>query len=418
MAITSILEDIPDYNPAFNDIEVLVDSSQKASANFKYVFIISINGVQVATKKVVPEPVNQYGYCNVGEIIASYIETQIPAYNSTAGFEYALSSPVLTFDVQYGEEYGTPPVTQEPTDSSLGRYAWAASFIHTRWINRIKFSPSAAFDPYIMKPISTTRPFLTNYKTPKVGIGDLGWHFVLLENVAHAHDCLINTYDSSGSLISTFVVDNGLSTSDPEDKMLSVASAPQSLNNIDNSNISSGAQPIITSSVASYTIQLRDALSSFIGEELTFTICEPCRYERYRVHFLNEFGGFDAFNFDSRNQITTSVERKSYEKHVNRLSASGISRGQEYDGKQDYYGMSQDSLKLRSGYLTEDEHNWLKEMVNSTQLYLEFDDAGTQNFRPIRMKTSRWEEKVTSIDKLFKLEVEVEFSHADRKQRR
>ena len=312
MAITSILEDIPDYNPAFNEIEVLVDSSQKASANLKYVFLIYVNGVQVATKKVVPEPDNLYGYCNVGEIIASYIETQIPAYDSDKGFEYALSSPVLTFDVYYGEEYGAPPVTFEPTMSSTNLYAWSASFIHTRWINRIKFSPSAAFDPYQMEPVSTTRPFLTNYKTPKVGIGDLGWHFALLKDPGDAVDYTVNTYDSSGAAISSFVIDSNLNTTPINALMISIATAPQSLNNIDNAHISTGAQPIITSSVASYDFQIRDGSGDPIGEEITVTICEPCRYERYRVHFLNEMGGFDAFNFDSRNQITTSVERKSY----------------------------------------------------------------------------------------------------------
>lgn len=418
MAITSILEDIPDYNPAFNDIECLVDSSQKAQTNFKYVFIIYVNGVQVVTKKVIPEPDNQYGYCNVGEIIASYIETQIPTFDSDAGFEYGLSSPFIEFDVYYAEEYGATPVTQEPTDSSLGRYAWAASFIHTRWINRIKFSPSAAFDPYLMKPVSTTRPFLTNYKTPEVGISDLGWHFIMLDTDTDADHALITTYNSAGGVISSFIVDNNLTTGVTEAKYLSVATSPQSLNNIDNANISTGAQPIITSSVASYYIGIYDSSNQTIGEGLTFTICEPCRYTRYRVHLLNEMGGFDSFNFDSRSQITTKVDRKSYEKHVNRLGSGGITRGQEYDGKQDYWAMSTDSLRLRSDYLTEGQHDWLKEMVNSTQLYLEFDDNGTQNFRPIRMKTSRWEQKETSIDKLFKLEVEVEFSNSDRKQRR
>lgn len=416
MAITSILEDIPTINPAFNDIECLVDSSQKLQPNFKYVFQVYVNGLLIATKKTIPEPDNQYGYCNIGEIIASYIETQIPNFDTTNGFDYALSSPVLKFDVYYGEEYGEPPATFEPTDSSLDRTAWCASFIHTRWINRIKFSPGAAFDPFVMKPTSTTRPFLTNYKTPKVGVADLGWHFILLEDAADADNCIVNTYDSAGGLINTFVFDNGLAVSSPESLMLSVASAPQSLNNI--ATLSTGAQPIITSAVDTYTIQLRDSTNATIGEEITFEICEPCRYERYRVHFLNEFGGFDSFNFDSRNQITTSVTRKQYSKKVNRLSSGGIERGQQYDGKQDYWASSQDSLKLRSDYLTEDEHNWLKELVNTTQLYLEFDDSGTNNFRPIRMKSSSWKQKETTIDKLFKLELDVEFSHADRKQRR
>ncbi len=419
MAIIGILEEIPDYNPVYNPIEIVVTSSQKLQVNFKYIFFIRVNGVQVAQKLVIPSTTDSYGYCDVSEILAAYVNEQIPSVTSKRCFEYGLSSPIIEFEIEIGEEYGSPPVSFEPTMTTGLKYAWSASLSHVQWTNRIKFNASSAFTNFTMQPVSTTRPFLTTYKTPKVSINDLGWHFIMLDNASDAHHASITTYDSSGGVISSFIVDNSLITGTIEAKLLSVATSPKSLNNIVNSEISSGSQPIITSSVASYHIGIYDSLNQSIGEGLTFTIQEPCRYEFYRLHFLNRYGGFDSFNFTSRNQITTKMTRMSYSRHETRILSNGrLDRLQQYDGKQDFHVTSQDSLKLRSDYLTEDENNWLKELIQSPQIYLEFDDVGNNNLRPVRMVSSSWTEKVTSIDKLFKLELNLEFSHADRIQRR
>ena len=419
MAITSILEAIPDYNPVYNPIEVVVDSSQKLQPNFRYVFQIHVGGVLVATKKSLPSQTNAYGYCDVGEILAAYVAEQIPDYTSDKGFEYGLESPIIDFQVYYGEEYGTPPVTFEPTMDSGLKYAWSASLNHVLWTNRIKFSPSAAFTNFTMQTPSTTRPFLTNYKTPTVKIEDLGWHFIMLDTDTDADHMEIKTFDSAGALISTFAIDNNVTTGVTEAKLLSVASSPQSLNNVDNAQFSVGVQPVIISTVASYTIEIQDSLNVAIGETLTFTLGGNCRYTPYRLHFLNRLGGFDAFNFTSRNEISTKMDRKQYSRHENRILSTGaLDRLQQYDGKQDYHVTSQDSLKVRSEYLTQAENEWLKELIQSPQIYLEFNDSGVQNFRPIRMKTSSWTEKITTIDKLFKLELNLDLSHADRIQRR
>ena len=419
MAIIGIKEAIPDYNPVYNPIEVVVDSSQKAQPNFRYVFQIHVGGVLIATKKSLPSQTNAYGYCDIGEILAAYVAEQIPDYTSVAGFEYGLASPIIDFQVYYGEEYGIPPATFEPTMDSGLKYAWSASLNYVQWTNRIKFSPSAAFDPFTMQTTSSTRPFLTTYKTPTVKITDLGWHFIMLDVDTDADHALITTFDSAGAVITSFIVDNNLTTGVTEAKLLSVASSPQSLNNIDNANISTGAQPIITSAVASYSIGIYNSTNQPIGETLTFTLGGGCRYEPYRLHFLNRYGGFDAFNFTSRNEISTKMERKQYSRSETRMLSTGaLDRLQQYDGKQDYHVTSQDSLKVRSEYLTQTENEWLKELIQSPQIYLEFDDLGVQNFRPIRMKTSSWSEKITTIDKLFKLELTLELSHADRIQRR
>lgn len=419
MAIT-IEQNLKDYAPAFNDMEILLsDATNSGQPNYRYVFQIYVNTVLVATKKVLPDPSASLGYCDINEIVGSYIETEIAPYASDEGFEEGLFSPIVDVLVRFGNEFGSPTPTEYLNLANSGTvYAWAASFSYNEWVSRIQFSAAGAFSPWILTS-GTTRHFLTYQLAPKVSLSNLGWAWCILDDPTDVGVLEIKTYDSADALIDTFNAITNVTTGTTSSKCQSVPIAPQSLNNILNANLSLGTQPIIDSSVSYYTIKILDTLSAAMSETITCTIEEPCRYTQYRLHFLNKLGGFDAYNFNARNQISTQVERKQYEKHVNRISiANNIVRDHQYDGKQDYYVRSQDSIKLRSDFLTYEENQWLKELITSPQVYLEFADGDEQNFKPVRILTNKWEEKITSIDKLFKLEIDVEFSHANRRQRR
>jgi hypothetical protein len=50
-------------------------------------------------------------------------------------------------------------------------------------------------------------------------------------------------------------------------------------------------------------------------------------------------------------------------------------------------------------------------MAFSPRAYLEFvDNSGVHNFKPVLIKSTKWDEKMTDIDKLFTFEVEVELA--------
>ena len=132
------------------------------------------------------------------------------------------------------------------------------------------------------------------------------------------------TYDSSGSTISTFDIDNKV-TPLTDVKMLKIPSAPNTLNNIANSEISTGAQPIITGSVASYRILLLDTISSVVSEEIYFNVDSECRYETRRLEFLNSLGGFDGFNFTKVSRRSEEIERKFYKQNPDNMdSGTGV----------------------------------------------------------------------------------------------
>ena len=63
MAIT-ILSSPLSYTPAYNDINFVVDSTNKTQPNFNYIFDILINGSVVSRHRVPPRPSNNYGVFN------------------------------------------------------------------------------------------------------------------------------------------------------------------------------------------------------------------------------------------------------------------------------------------------------------------------------------------------------------------
>jgi hypothetical protein len=192
--------------------------------------------------------------------------------------------------------------------------------------------------------------------------------------------------------------------------MNSVATAPQSLNNITGAFLV-GAQPVITSSVATYTIQCFKTGGFSVGEVLTFTVDTPCFYEVYRIHFENEYGAFDSFNFTKNSKRSSKGSRKSYVTNSPTLSTSGISYKHSTENKVDYFGMNTDSISLVSDLIDTDTNNWLKEMAFTNRAFLEFtDSSGVKNFKPCKVLSTSWSESIDAIDKAFNFEVEIELA--------
>lgn len=411
----------PEFNPVYNRIEYCYDSDQTAQPNFKYVFKVYVDVTLIATFKVPPEPnISDLGVQDVSRSLAAYIEEMISQYNSTASFAYALDLPIRKFRVDVLEQWdvaGVPTENEESLVTGSDKYVWSGVFDHHDWIHQINLG--TPYYDWLIDALNQASWLTPNQDNNIVSINDLGWHYILIKNTAQVDYVEIKTYDSAGSLIQTVQLANGLTMSVPAARMLSVATAPQSLNNYVGA-FAAGSAPIITSSVATYTVQIFETTPTAVTDLLSFTIDESCRYDTYRIHFLNKLGGFDSYNFRARSQESTEFQRKSYTRAENHFTGTGeLSYQHENDGTTDYYIKSRDKIKLRSEYLTEAEKNWLKELQGSPLIFLEFiDPSGTNNFKPVKMLTNRWVKNTTSIDKLFKLELDIDLAHENFRQRR
>ena len=414
-----------DFSPVYNKMEDCIfqnDASIRTKPDYRYIFEIKIvdyisASTVVFTTKVSPDPIHGLGVQDLSGHIQKYIKENIVPHDDTDAIRIT-DNAVIRYYVEYGEEYrltsSDPIVEYKNLVTGSDKYAFGGSLEHHRWID---FYNNAEYLNYLFDT-NNQGEFLTNYKTPSVYITDLGWHWYLSETPSQVDFMRVLTYDSAGALIGTFDIPNNAVTASDRSRMNSVATAPQSLNNITGAFLV-GAQPVITSSVASYTIQCFQSPGTAVGEILTFTIDSECFYETYRVHFKNEYGAYDSFNFKGESKRRSEGESKDYVTNENNLSASGITYKHTDVKKVNYYTKFDNRVSLQSGLINEDQLNWLKEMTFSPQLYLEFvDSSGVHNFKPAIIKGSKsWQELKDQVDKVFNFELEIELADNFRQSR-
>ena len=134
---------------------------------------------------------------------------------------------------------------------------------------------------------------------------------------------------------------------------------------------------------------------------------------------MNYLGGFDFYNFTSYSKKTSEITRKSYEFQRHRVDGLGLVYTNADNGKSDYVVKSRDKVRVKSDYLTNEQADWLKELLTSPQVYVEFvDDGDTADLKQVRVLASQWRELQVEHDKLFQLEFDIEFSHQNIRQRK
>ena len=426
MAITNVPNIPEDYRSVYNPIEFVAESDATASSRFKYLFDIYDGVTQIARLKVPADP-NTFGRCDIHGICESYLSSNLGEINNTTTADGFTDNPesYKEFTIKIGEEYDVAGVlTPDPDQQTETVIVFNGSLPNYRGdtVNFYDWQTANYYEDYTVNTIS--RKWLTN--APKgsganksdnqsVELTDEGWIYFLYDNASNPVDRVqYITYDSSGSTISTFEVDNNV-TPLTDVKMLKIPASPNTINNIANSEFSIGTQTVITNSVASYKILLLDTIASVVSEEIYFNVDSECRYETRRLEFLNSLGGFDCFNFTKVSRRSEKIERKFYKQNPDNLnSGTGvITYSQSNRQKVQYYTKSVPKMKLTSDWVDVPTFNWLLEMLESPEIYL------YENGQRITVQNieGNWEEKRTDADKLFNLEVNLEFGVDNYRQR-
>ncbi|MAG28228.1 hypothetical protein CMI47_22110 [Candidatus Pacearchaeota archaeon] len=425
MAITNVPNIPENYRTVYDPIEFVAESGATANTRFKYLFDVYDGASQIARLKVPADP-NTYGRADIHGICESYIFTNLGVINTTTtadGFtDNGLS--YKEFTIKIGEEYDVAGVLTQFADQetetvivfngSLPNYRGSV-------VNFYDWQVTNYYQNYTDNTIS--RKWLTN--APKgsganksdnqsVELTDEGWVYLLYDHSGNpVTDAQYTTYNSSGVLIATYQIDNNVASL-TDKKMLKIPSAPNSINNINPTEFSfATVQPIISSSVASYRILLLDTISTVVSEEIWFNVDSECRYETRRLEFLNSLGGFDCFNFTKVSRISETVERKYFKQNADNMASGVITYALSDKEKTQYYTKGTPKMKLTSDWISVDTFNWLVELIESPEIYLHENGSriAIQNIE------GDWEQKLSTADTVFNLEVTLEFSMDNYRQR-
>ena len=141
------------------------------------------------------------------------------------------------------------------------------------------------------------------------------------------------------------------------------------------------------------------------------------KFDPMRIAYLNKFGTFDFFNFDLVNKTTLSIEKKGYQRDYNGsiYEANGVV---VKNVNPIYYTKETQSWKVISDYLNDAQSELIRELYSSPLVYLNLvnDNYIRPSWIPVKPNPTTYEIKKTASDKLFNLEIDLEFGLENNRQ--
>ena len=369
MAISNL--GYPSGSPSVQDtLWHVFNSSASGQTDFKYVMDIYVNGVQQIRVKQYPEPSNGKGYFDAGPTVRNTMTYEWLTPNNNVLMCEPNASGQISQKYQYriGEDY-SGVTTLNLASGEVTSYNWVAP-LFKRKVSDISTYNGKAF---------TNRPGqITASLTDNI--------YIASKDVSGV---TVSTYDGTNTLIATTAYSFGSSKAFAQ---LNIG-AP-ALNN---------PTTIITSACKYYTVTIGTSV-------ITVTMyCNP-KYTSYNLHFINHLGMFDSARFGLVSKLSMDVTRKAFEKRDYSLGASSVSyydsNNKYLSSKINYLNKNDHSYKLTMDAPTDAEFEWLNELIDSPQVYFEFEGY----FYPVSIKANNYEYSKYVNNRLRVFEVEIDLN--------
>ena len=416
-----------------SDLIYAVSSNNSSAPQFQFVAKIIDDDKNEVLIKQQPTPEGSLpaakAVFNISQIARDYMGTDTPWKTA----KVSTNSSCNEFDIIFYEETGSSVsssvgLTNGVSGSSVflldgvvemnsGDWNWASGSYYTASL------ASASTDVFSLQHALTTSPL-----TQSIRDGEYATLSVINGNFdnssTHAQDIYyiqFNVYNESGTNIQNLSYVNttangggprALSTQTWDDsgvyngqstgeRMIHIGVGPQNLEDA----VATLNQNWYTYKVSGYG-QGDDGLenSSAIYFEKWFTKqTAECDYDGTRFAWLNELGGWDYYTFPFANGKSDAIERKTYKNSfVDYSSATTYTVG--YDKSRrgtDVYAMNFDETRTaESGYLLQEEADWLRTLVESKNVYIQ---EGT-DFLPVVIETANYDYKTNPrTQKMYRL---------------
>ena len=172
---------------------------------------------------------------------------------------------------------------------------------------------------------------------------------------------------------------------------------------------------LINPDVTRLDLYLIDADGDQITEMFTFLYDDYCsKYEKTNVYWQNSLGGFDSYTFNLVKRKRYNIERKAIQSYPYTFSNTGYSQATNSlfnAANQDYFTNYTEGVVLNSNLLTDAEHQWMFELIKSHYIYVEQNINGVTYRVPAIIKNTNYEPKLTKVDGLQNLTIELEYGY-------
>ena len=391
MAIT-INSQPSSYSSMHSPLYYVVTSDNTSETNFKYVCDIYVGGNLVARLKSFPQPTNSKGIFDVSRVVRDYWNSYFKPNTTPTAFSYITSDIYVNYEIKFGEEYdGTTYLNLEEAD------AFAYNF-YPDFFNKSITAP-------LMRTLPSTVYFLTNRdriniqfdKNKLLTQRSFITYKATLENTDVELNLEVNTFTGSTSVAAY----TGAKITMRDIALLDIS--PQAINTY----LGTSA---ISANVDRYFIEIYEDDAAIDGFQVNLD-CFP-KSESLNLHFLNALGGYDTMNFLLVNRQSRAGQKKSFSALEYELNTSTSvmdrfnSNNVFYGGAKQFWGEQSISFKLTSNWVNQTDYTWLKELIYSPEVYLEWNGY----YLPVNITDSAWQEKKNYQDKQFNLELNVELA--------
>lgn len=407
MSITII--DSPDNgSSAQDDLWYIVSSDNSGQTNFKYVFDLYDNqGRQLIRSKIYPDVNNGRGYFNAGNVIKNTMTYDwfTPATNVEPAFLVFpdMSGQIgITYSCKIGEDYNIGASGITTLNMASGQ-----TIVYNYTPPLYKRQQSLITDGNPFRFI-TNRPKLAKICQSKLSSEKLLVPFKYGTGLMQFE---VKTYNAANSLVNVayFYVNDV----QPEDRnFVQLDIAPDAVNRQLVLNNGAGYN-IINANTAYYTII---ESHSYADGYPTFRVNIECcnNYSPINLYFMNQYGMFDTAKFNRVNKLNMGVTRTSFTKRGLKFASNLVScftqvasRNERtyQETKVNYDQNVSWKYKLMMEAPTDEEYEWLAELIYSPQIYMEIND----DFYPVTITNTTYDyvERLYNGLKNFEVEVEV-----------
>jgi len=112
-------------------------------------------------------------------------------------------------------------------------------------------------------------------------------------------------------------------------------------------------------------------------------------------------------NFFGQPLKTSTANKSTFKKRQGSWKATAYIYAPTDRNKVQYQTMIQDSVKLMTGWITDEQATWLEELFSSPDVLVTY---GDYSLIPVNITDSNFTWKTTSREKLFSLEFMMDFS--------
>lgn len=359
------------WTPVYNPMRFILDSTNNAQTNFKYVADIYVSGVADYVRLTInSDPNYAQGDVDIHRIVESYISSS-PAYKSQSGFQKA-SDSMIAYEVKFGEQYGaTGSVVTYPNLTVTGtKYAFNAAYTPLDWLDFDGTNLAIEDIGLIFSDYTGNRLTTMN------GTEDSYIHYIS-NTSGTVYFAEIKTYNAAGGLIQTAKIQNTYqAVSAYDQRRIVFYSGVRGLNT---ATLFSGSQPVIDSTVYSYTVALTNYAGInqlYGGLPIRFTRNDGCNAGRTPItlHWKNSRGGFDSYEFTMINRYKTETKRTTYEKRVGSMANNSWAYNHYDAGKTVIDSKVQARYELQSDWVSMDDQYLITQLIESPEVY--YDDGG------------------------------------------